>query len=311
VWAMTAVNISGVRTAGRLQVVTTVLKIVPLLIIGVAGTMAFEPSHFVVSETSFAAMRTPLLATVTLTLWAFLGLECATIPAGSVRDPQRTIPRATIVGTLLAAAIFILSTVGVMSAVPPDALKGSTAPFADAAARLFSGTAAKLVSAGAAISCLGALNGWILMVGQLPLAVARDGLFPRAFMSLGRRGTPAVGMIIAGVLSTALVAMNYSRGLVALFTFIILLSTLSTLVPYVFCSLAVFFGAGRPEGAPYVPASRWGHGLTAVAALGFIYSVGAIAGAGMEIIGWGGMLILGGIPVYAWLVRRRPKPQVA
>ena len=86
--------------------------------------------------------------------------------------------------------------------------------------------------------CFGALNGWVLMVGQLPRAVARDGLFPPIFGRLTRRGTPAAGMILSGILSTALIAMNYSRGLVALFTFIILLATLSTLVPYLMCSLA-------------------------------------------------------------------------
>jgi APA family basic amino acid/polyamine antiporter len=288
---------SGIRAAGRLQVATTALKILPLLIVGVAGAIALVPAHFEIHAAGAQAAGKDLLYTVTLTLWAFLGLECATIPAASVRDAERTIPRATVIGTLMAAALFILSTVGVMGVVPPSILATSTAPFADAAAHLFGNTAAKFVSAGAAISCLGALNGWVLMAGQLPLAVARDGLFPRVFMTADRRGTPIAGLVIAGVLSTALVAMNYSRGLVKLFEFMILLSTLGTLIAYVFCSLAVLLRNGpRPE------ATRMG--ISLVAALGFIYAFGAVAGAGVEAVYWGFLLMLAGLPVYTWVVRR-------
>ena len=99
--------------------------------------------------------------------------------------------------------------------------------------------AAAIIAIGAAISCFGALNGWILIVGQLPLAVAKDGLFPSSSDVSPCAARRRSGCSSAGLLATALIAMNYTRGLVALFTFIILLSTLSTLVPYVFCSLAV------------------------------------------------------------------------
>ena len=301
VWVLTVVNIRGVRGAGRLQVVTTALKVMPLAVVAIAGLALFEPAHFAIAESGAAAIGGRLMAVVTLTLWAFLGLECATIPAGLIRDPDRTIPRATIVGTLLAAVIYILSTIGVMSLVAPGALAVSTAPFADAARAIGGDGAARLVAIGAAISCFGALNGWILIVGQLPLAVARDGLFPRLFTRVTSRETPAAGMILAGVLSTALIAMNYSRGLVDLFTFIILLATLSTLVPYTTCSLAaLLMSTGRLE--------RWRAAASTtaavVAALALVYSLVAIAGAGGEVIGWGSVLLAAGLPVYIWMRRR-------
>ena len=181
------------------------------------------------------------MATTTLTLWAFLGLECATIPASSTADAARTIPRATVIGTLLTAAIYLVSTVGVMSLLEPVGA-GTRRPRRSPTPRACSAgdRAAAIVAIGAAISCFGALNGWVLVVGQLPLAVAADGLFPRAFGRLSGRGTPALGDDRRGVLASALIAMNYSRSLVELFTFIILLATLSTLVPYTFCSLAGF-----------------------------------------------------------------------
>ncbi|HWK11457.1 MAG TPA: amino acid permease, partial [Vicinamibacterales bacterium] len=240
VWLLTFVNIAGVGTAGRVQLVTTALKILPLVIIGAAGFFAFNPAHFAVADTSAGAIARGTTASATLTLFALLGIECATIPAGDVQDPDRTIPRATVVGTLLTAAIYIVSTVGLMSLVAPDVLAHSTAPFADAARALAGNRFAALIAVGAAISCFGALNGWILIVGQVPMAAARDGLFPAVFARVSSRGTPAAGMVIGAVLTTALIAMNYSRGLVQLFTFIILLATLSTLVPYAFCALAAF-----------------------------------------------------------------------
>jgi APA family basic amino acid/polyamine antiporter len=306
VWLMTLVNITGVRAAGRLQVATTVLKILPLLLIGVVGLAFMTPSHFAVNAESIGSTGEQLMATVTLTLWAFLGLECATIPAGSVSDPQRTIPRATIVGTLLAGLIFILSTVGVMGVVPNDILRASTAPFADAAGHFWGDVGAALISAGAAISCLGALNGWILMVGQLPLAVAKDGLFPAVFMKVGRRGTPVAGTVIGGTLSTLLVAMNYSGGLVSLFTKMILLSTLSTLVAYVFCSLALFLRGDER----HVEVSRPPGGIAAVSIAAFLFTMVAIAGAGTDTVYWGFLLLVAGLPVYTWVVRQRRTPDL-
>jgi APA family basic amino acid/polyamine antiporter len=303
VWTLTFVNSRGVRAAGQVQVTTTVLKVLPLLLIGFAGLARFAPAHFVVTETSPAALGGDVIAVVTLTLWAFLGLETATIPAGSVRDASRVIPRATVIGTLMAAGIYIVSTVGVMSVVPPEILAGTTAPFADAARALFGDTAALVVAAGAAISCFGALNAWVLLVGQMPMAMAHDGLFPRAFGRMSSRGTPTRGMVIGGLLTTALIATNYTQGLVALFTFIILLATLSVLVPYAFCSLAVFLGRAGDASL-----SRGG---ALIAALAFVYALVAIGGAGAETVYWGFLLLLLGLPVYVWVMRRETREAAA
>ena len=114
-WTLTAVNLRGVRTAGVVQVATTVLKIVPLVMVGVGGLFIFNHEYFAIADTSPRTIAHGVTATATLTLWAFLGLECATIPAGDIRNPERTIPRATIIGTLLAAAIYIVGTIAVMT----------------------------------------------------------------------------------------------------------------------------------------------------------------------------------------------------
>lgn len=297
-WILTAVNARSVRTAGGVQAVTTLLKTLPLLLVGLFGLAALTPAHFAIAATSAPALGRDVIAVVTLTLWAFLGLECATIPAGNVRDPRRTIPRATLIGTLAAAVLYVLSTAGVMGVVPPEQLSASTAPFADAARSLFGESAARLVAAGAVISCFGALNGWILIAGQMSLAVARDRLFPAVFARTNQRGTPVPGLVIASGLSTALIAANYSENLVALFTFIILLATLSVLIPYVFCALASFVlpeADGRPLSA----------GAAVIAGLGFVYALVAVGGAGAATVYWGFLLLLIGLPVYVVMVRSR------
>jgi APA family basic amino acid/polyamine antiporter len=294
-WLLTAVNVRGIRTAGRVQVVTTVLKLLPLFFVGVTGLFLLDRSHFAITDIGARALSRGVASTATLTLFAFLGLECATIPAGSISNPGRTVPRATIAGTLLVALIYIASTVGVMGVLPIETLGQSSAPFADAARVLGGDRLAAVIALGAAISCFGALNGWILIVGQLPMAVAQDGLFPRIFGRISARGTPVAGLMIGAILSTALISMNYTRGLVDLFTFIILLSTLSTLIPYAFCSLAGFVTRmpGRtPAGVPSL-----------VAGLAFAYALGAIGGAGAEVVYWGFLLLIAGLPVYVWVVR--------
>jgi APA family basic amino acid/polyamine antiporter len=298
IWFLTGVNALGVGAAGRVQVVTTVLKLVPLAVICVGGLFAFEPSRFALPPAETTPFGGSLFTVITLTLFAFLGLEAATVPADSVKDPDRTIPRATIVGTLATAVIYIASTAAVMSLVAPEVLSASTAPFADAARAMGGDWLGRVVGVGAAISAFGALNGWILLVSQLPMAVARDGMFPRVFARVNQAGTPVAGMVIAAVLSSALVYLNYSgEGLAKIYENTLLLSTLATLVPYAFCSLAVFLLRGRRISV--------GAGASTIAALAFVYAAFAIYGAGAETVFFGFLLIVASLPVYVWVAGQR------
>ena len=318
IWLFTLVNVRGVGAVGRVQVVTTVLKALPLAFVGVLGIAHFSPDAFKLPAASASGPAADLMSVVTLTLWAFLGLESATIPAGAVKDAARTISRATVTGTLVAAGIYVISTAGVMSLIPAAALSTSTAPFADAARALAGGPAAAAVAVGAAVSCLGALNGWTLMVGQMPMAMAADGVFPAVFGRLSTRGTPAIGFVIGASLSTMLLLVDLvqsrlasaasSTALVTLFTRMILISTLSTLVPYFCCSLAALLSRGTGDDAAR---RRAGSGARAIAALALIYSAIAIVGAGGEVIVWGAALLLAGLPVYFWIMKRRPGPIAA
>ena len=315
IWLLTAVNAAGIHSGGRLQVWTTLLKILPLAALMLFGWLRFDSTHFIPFNPTGKSAFSAATATVSLTLWAFLGLESATIPAGSIADPERTIPRATLLGTAFSAILYMGSTLAVMGIVAPAALASSTAPFADAARTLAGSWAGIAVGVGAVISCFGALNGWILIQGQIPLALANDGLFPKIFGRVSRNGTPVIGLVISSILVTLLVAANYSRSLVQLFTFSILLSTLSCLVPYLFSSLAewallrkekIEAARGGTDGPTWHGAltGRKRTGAIAVALLAFLYSFWAIAGAGQEAVYWGFLLLMAGVPVYVWVRRR-------
>ena len=150
------------------------------------------------------------------------------------------------------------------------------------------------IAAVAAISCIGALNGWVLLSGQVPLAAARDGMLPRTLAKLDANGTPAVGLVVSSLLATLLIMANYSRSLVSLFTFSILLSTAATLLPY-FIGSAAWLRRGEARG-------RW------VAAFALAYSAYALFGAGREALLWGAVLLLAGLPVYGWMRRATARP---
>ena len=192
-----------------------------------------------------------------------------------------------------------------MGVIPPSELATSNAPFADAAGAMWGSWAAYAVGAGAVVSCFGALNGWLLLQGQIPRAAARDGLFPQAFARISKFDTPAFGLVFSSILSSIVLVMNYNKGLVEQFTFIILLATLNTLVPYVFCSLSeimmVVKGSKRVEGQSFT-------GLAILSIAAFAYALWAIAGAGPEIVYWVFLLLMSGVPVYVWIQRNRSQP---
>lgn len=301
IWVLTWVNSRGVREAGLVQLVTTLLKILPLILVGLFGLFYFDFSHFTPFNPSGQSNLSAFSATAALTLWAFLGLESATIPAEEVQNPDRTIPKATIFGTGFAALVYIVSTVAVMGLIPASDLAQSTAPFAQAASQLWGPWAGYFVAAGAAISCLGGLNGWILLQGQIPFAAARDSLFPKSFSRLSERHTPVFGLVVSSLFVTVLLGLNHTRSLVELFTFTILLGTLTTLLPYVFCTMAYLMILLRKRDSEPRRLLK----PAVIGGLGFIYSLWAIAGAGQEVVYWGLLLLLAGIPVYVWIQYRR------
>jgi APA family basic amino acid/polyamine antiporter len=305
IWLLTFTNILGARESGIVQVATTVLKFVPLAVIGIVGLFFIDGGNYEPFAPNGASVSL-LSTTAALTLWAFIGLESATVPAEEVKDPERTIPRATILGTVAATILYIVATVSIMGILPTDQLAASASPFAAAAGEVFGGGWDKVIALVALVSTFGALNGWIMLQGRVPMAAAEDGMFPAPFARVhGKRRTPVFGLVVSSILVTGLMLMNYTKGLLDAFEFVILLATLTTLVPYAFSAAAqAWLWLVEPE-------SFKGKHLvrdTVVAVLAFAYSVWAIAGAGDDIVTKGFVLLLCGIPVYVgmrWWDRRK------
>lgn len=301
--ALTAINLAGARSAGHFQLVTTAIKVVPLLlVIGLAAGALGTGEATVRPPASGGFSASAVTAAATLTLWALLGLESATVPAGRIVDPERTIPFATMVGTGLTGLLYLFTCSAIILLMDPAVLAASGAPFADFIARFWAPGPALLVAGFAAVSCFGAANGWILVTGELPSAMARSGNFPRWFGKLDARGTPARALIVSSGLMMLVVLLNYESTAAEAFTFLLLISTCCSLFMYLVCMLAALrlrFGAGWRAGA-------W---LPWIAGLATLYSAWTIYGAGGEAVAWGVALLLVALPLYALIRLRAPDTQ--
>lgn len=306
IWFLTWINTLGVLTSGKLQLVTTILKIIPLLLIGIAGLFFIKWNNFLPFNTSGTSTFAAITATTTLTFFAFLGIECATIPSGSVVNPEKTISRATMYGTVIATIIYLLSTVSVMGMIPANQLKNSVTPFADAAVFIWGNGAQYWVSAGVAIAAFGALNGYILIQGQLPYAIAKDKLFPAIFSKTNKKGVPSIGIIISSVFVSVFMCMNYTEGLVEKFKFLILLSTLTALIPYLFTTAAYLII--RIQYAFKSLLSFISVVLLTIAA--FVFSLWMVVGSGQETVYWGFLLSMSSVPIYVWAMWKRGKDKI-
>ena len=189
-WAVVLVNMRGVKAAGLFAELMTYSKMVPFGAIAIIGLFYIDPTHFSEFNASGKPLLTATAALAPLTMFAYLGLESATVPAGDVKDPERTIPRSTILGISIAMLLYVLGTIAVMGIVPREQLVKSVAPFSDAAQILWGPWGATAISIAVILSSIGALNGWTLLMGQVPMAAARDGLFPSLFSRLSEQGVP-------------------------------------------------------------------------------------------------------------------------
>ncbi|MCE2935706.1 MAG: amino acid permease [Cyclobacteriaceae bacterium] len=293
IWLLTWINAHGLKKAGAVQLVTTILKIAPLILVTMGGAFFIQTENYQPFNSSGTSDMAAITSTATLTLFAFMGLECATIPSGSVANAGKTIARATLVGTLAVTVLYVLGTVVIMGVLSPELLKNSKAPFADAATYLWGDWAGYVVAAGAVISTFGALNGWIIMQGQIPAAAAADRLFPSSFGKLNKRGAPVLSLVVSSTLISLLLFMNFSRNLADTYRFIILISTMTVLVAFLFSSVSYLVLAVRSGD------TRWNQPWKfLIAIIAFVYSLWAVAGSGQEAVYWGFLLLIAGVPLY-------------
>lgn len=298
IWSITFLNIRGVKEAATFQLITLILRLVPILLLGTLGYFYFDPANLHVELAPDQSQLKVALQTAALTLWSYLGVESATVPAAHMHNPAKNISRATLVGTLLSALIFIGTCTVVMGIIPKAEMASTTSPFASAAGQIWGLWGYYLIAFAATISCIGALNGWVLLQGQLPAAIAQNKLFPAVFARLNAQGTPAHGLILSSVLITVLAWFSYTESLQKLFDQMILLSTLAVLIPYVFCAVAEL--NIRLKQKQSIKMNHW------ILALGtLLFTFAAIVGSGWPSVKYGLILYIIGLPIYFWVVKKK------
>lgn len=296
IWVLVVLNCRSVRGSSTLQLVTTLAKFVPLLLLALFGLSGLEQANF----DTMAQPAEGLLSVVpasALAMWAFIGFEVSTIPAGEVKDPARTIPKATIAAVLSAVVLYFAVTFAAFGLVPAFQLMQSTAPLADAASALVGPVGATVVTLIALIATGSGVNANLFAVGQMPMAAALDGLFPRIFAVRGRHGTPVASFLIGGALASTALAFNFVNGLIAAFEFLILLATITAILPVALSAAAAWLFAVREKNA----SQRHHMASLVVAGTGFFYALWVIAGSGRDSVYWAFLLLLAGVPVYVWI----------
>ena len=290
VWLFTIVNMRGALAAGGVQLVTTALKVLPLIAVAIVAAVLVGGGEQSAAIQDVPVSTAAIASAAALSLFAMLGFESATMPADKIENPKRIVPLATIAGTAAVGVIYLAAFASILFLLPGSVVANSPAPFADAIVPALGSGAGTAVALFATISALGAVNGWILLSGEVPLTLARDGVFPRWLAVTTGAETPVRAQLVSSLLATLLIASNYTRSLADLFTFMLLITTVANLVLYLGCTLAALRLTMRGQLAGTVLV------LTALAGLAF--SIFAFWGAGAEASLWGMALLAAGLPVY-------------
>ncbi len=286
-WLFTLINARGAVAAGGVQVLTTVLKLMPLIAVCGVALWALSGGTHAASEAATPVSIGGIASVAALAMFAMLGFESATLPVGKVVDEKRTVPRSTVAGTLIAGLITLAACFAVLFLLPADAAASSHAPFADAIAPVLGQGAGMVIAVFAMISALGALNGWVLCSGEVPLAMARARVFPDWFGVTTGVGTPVRAQIFSSAVASLLIWSNYNGSMAEAFTFVLLLSTVSSLVLY---------------GAAALAACKLRLAIP-VAIIGIAFTLFLFWGSGLKATLWGFGLIALGLPIW-WLNRR-------
>jgi putrescine:ornithine antiporter len=299
-WLTTVANFGGPSLTGKIGSVTVWGVILPVGFIAIAGWIWF-------SKDTFAAAWNPkgislvegMGSSISLTLWAFLGMESASQNASAVENPKRDVPLACMFGTLGAAAVYILSTAVIQGIVPNAELAESSGPFGLAYAKMFNPMVGQIVMALAAMACVGSLLGWQFTLASTAKDAADTRMFPAIFGKATAAGAPIMGMVIMGVVQSVMALSTISPDLSKQFAALVNLAVVTNVVPYIISLSALFV---MMRNAKVEPAVFKRNAFVAVIAM--LYSVYALWASGKDAV-MGGMLVMGiGYIVYGFIAPR-------
>jgi APA family basic amino acid/polyamine antiporter len=319
-WIPAAVNLSGVKNMGAVQLWTSIIKYVPLALMSTVGLLAISTGNFTPWNVTGGSNLSAIGSAMAICLFSYLGVETAAVAAAKVRDPERNIPKATVLGTLAAAVVYLLSMVAVFGSVPTTELAKdeNKASYSVAADAMVGGGswAGALVAIAVIVSGIGALNGWTMICAEMPLAAAKDGLFPAVFGRLSKAGVPAAGILASTVLASIAMAVSFmGTSGAAVFNTLVLMTGITSAIPYAFSALAQIKWRWRDHRELHTP--RFVRDV-AVAVISLIFSILFIwysRNTGQEhwYEVWGPFLMAGvalliGVPVYVSMRSRMSEP---
>lgn len=237
IWLLSALNMLTVTGAARLQLVSTVLKLIPLIILLIFALPQLDTTLLAVPAQPLETFSIfPLAGFI---IWAFVGLESATVAADITKNPAKTIPRATVIGTLLVCLLYLCIILATTGTVPAEELAGSSAPLALVAAKTMGPKGGLIVTIAGILCMLAALNGFILVSGYLARSAARKGVFPRRIGVLSGGGNTPVHAFLAGAMtSTLFILLSTRMTLLDEFTLVTALATTAIFIPYAFSCAA-------------------------------------------------------------------------
>ncbi|MFI6477979.1 amino acid permease [Nonomuraea sp. NPDC050663] len=309
-WIPALINMAGAKNMALFQMVTTVLKFVPLLFVGLVGIFFIQGGNFgpfLAEGSGLASTLVAISGAGAIALFIYSGVESVSIAAEKIKDPARNIGRASLFGVLACAVLYLLSTVAVMGIIPHGQLVNSGAPFADAINTMFGGTwGGGIMAACAIISGIGALNGWTMLVAEMPLAAARDGMFPTLFAKESRRGAPINGILIGTILTSLMAVFAYFQE--NAFDSVVLLASFTTAIPYFFSACAQLWWLYTGE--RQVHKGSLAKDIT-IAIIAIFFSFWIVYGSGADAVLLAMLIMLIGVPVYIWQKARRGEYGVA
>lgn len=293
-WLTTAANFGGPKITGRIGSITVWGVILPVGFMSIAGWIWFSGDTFKAAWNPHGlSLFEGMGSSISLTLWAFLGMESAVQNSSAVENPKRDVPLACMFGTLGAAAIYILSTTAIQGIVPNAELVESTGPFGLAFTHMFNPMIGQIVMGLAAMACVGSLLGWQFTLAQTAKDAADTGMFPRIFSKINAMGAPLVGMVIMGIVQSLMALMTISPNLSEQFSALVNLAVVTNVVPYIVAlsALPVIMQAGGVSSGPTYTRN------IAIATIAILYSTYALWASGKDAV-MGGMLVMG----LGWLI---------
>ncbi|MDR2067543.1 MAG: amino acid permease [Holosporaceae bacterium] len=236
---LAAVNCKSVGLAGKMEFFLMILKFMPFIIVPALIIQDFNLANITVSTDLAHLSPFRLLSSVTvLCLWGFIGVECATTPAGSVQNPSKTIPRAIILGTCAVALVYFINSTAIMGVMPGSSLAASKAPFADAVNIVAGKNISLLLSLAASIVCAGTANAWVLTSAQASLGLAQDGLLPKIFAKRNSEDSPYVGVLISCFGTVVILVLTKNESISEQVAHIVNFSVTAFLMVYIICCAA-------------------------------------------------------------------------